>query len=137
MKTKQDVLRKNALKGIFGTLLLLFITTISYGFYEGSTAHIGNTNQMENVLFETCNCQNVELGIGAYGIQYSSEGISNEKIEFNLTYTEGSSIDGEAEKLHKKLSEEIVLFAQIDLITIHLSNGVSEEKITVKKGIIQ
>ena len=89
-------------------------------------------------LKDECDCKEVNQIIYAKGLQYSkNNGLTTEKIEYQLIDCSYLSITDQATKINNALLKEIEDFKEFDLITLEFLNGTNSEKVVIKNGTIQ
>lgn len=123
-------------------LIITFILTGVVGFVVGKTVFDSvktdseNTQKIQNILKENCNCESIEKSMYAKGVQYNNDqGFTTEKVDFTLTNCQYENLREEGERIAKRLNKEG--FATFNLITLDFISDEKQETITIKNGKIQ
>jgi hypothetical protein len=123
-------------------LIITFILTGFVGFVVGKTVFDSvktdseNTQKIQNILKENCNCESIEKSMYAKGVQYNNDqGFTTEKVDFTLTNCQYENLREEGERIAKRLNKEG--FATFNLITLDFISDEKQETITIKNGKIQ
>jgi hypothetical protein len=123
-------------------LIITFILTGVVGFVVGKTVFDSvktdseNTQKIQSILNENCNCESIEKSIYAKGVQYSNnQGFTTETVDFILTNCKYDTLNEEGERIAKILNKEG--FATFNLITLDFISDEKQETITIKNGKIQ
>lgn len=123
-------------------LIITFILSGVVGFVVGKTVFDSvktdseNTQKIQNILKENCNCESIEKSMYAKGVQYNNDqGFTTEKVDFTLTNCQYENLREEGERIAKRLNKES--FATFNLITLDFISDEKQETITIKNGKIQ
>lgn len=123
------------------SILLIFasvgIYKTGYSFGKNIGKEFKKDDLIKQVIEEQCNCKEVNQLIYAKGLQYSKEGLTTEKVEYQLIDCSYTSIKDQATKINEALLKEVEDFREFDLITLEFLNGTNKEKVVIKNGIIQ
>lgn len=126
-------------------LLIILVVFASVGIYKTGYSFGKNLgkefkkdNLIKQVLEEQCDCKEVNQLIYAKGLQYSKkEGLTTEKVEYQLIDCSYSLLKDETSKINKALHNEVEDFKDFDLITLEFINGTNKETVVIKNGVIQ
>ena len=123
-------------------ILLIFasvgIYKTGYSFGKNIGKEFKKDDLIKQVIAEQCDCKEVNQLIYAKGLQYSkSDGLTTEKVEYQLIDCSYTSIKDQAAKINEALLKEVEDFKEFDLITLEFLNGTNKEKVVIKNGIIQ
>lgn len=122
-------------------ILILFTTIIIgllIGYFVSTSIHGKNkADIILKTLKENCDCKEVNQLIYVKGLQYGADGISTEKIEYELIDCNYKNIKIESERLTEILSENIENFNNIDLIKLDFNTNNISENIAIKNGEVQ
>ncbi|OSY87079.1 hypothetical protein WH52_13540 [Tenacibaculum holothuriorum] len=119
----------------FWLILILAISIGSlFGYAVSSSIHGKNkSDAILKILRDNCNCKEVNQLIYVKGLQYGPDGITTEKVEYELI----DCINKNTSELTLLLAKEVDGFNKIDLVTLDfITNNVSN-KTTIKNGKIQ
>lgn len=135
---------KNVSKKTIALLIVLVLFT-SIGIYKTGYSlgkSIGKSfkidDQITAVLKEECDCKEVNQLIYAKGLQYSkNDGLTTEKIEYQLIDCSYTNLEEHSEKLNIALNERIKDFHDFDMVSLEFVNGNSKQTVVIKNGEIK
>ena len=139
MKTKKQIKTSTILKATLLGLGLIVAVPFCMGMYSGYKSHIGTNGDVVKTIKANCDCNDVNVGISAFGIQVNKEdGVSNESTRFELTGCKlQSSISDTATNLNSILVNTVEGYKDIDVVHLDFINDEITESILVKNGEIQ
>lgn len=95
-----------------------------------------DTVKIQTILENNCNCDTIEKGIHATGIQFSkSDGFSTEKVDFTLTNCEYNNLKEEGNRIAQLLQKEGM--SDYNLITLDFISNDKQETLNIRDGKIQ
>ena len=139
MKTKKQIKTSTIIKATLLGLGFLLAVPFCMGMYAGYDSHRDANGKVVKTLKANCDCDNINVGIAAFGIQVSKEdGISNESTTIELKECKfETSIINTATKLNAILVNTVDGYADIDVVHLDFINNELTESIVVKNGKIQ
>ncbi len=109
-----------------------------FGYSVGSVLKSNNRSEtILEVLKSASQCTEVNQIIYAKGVQFGKEGMSTEKGEYQLIGCEFQSVEEEAKRLHKILSDKVKNFQEVDLLELEFITNNQHKTIIIKNGKIQ
>ena len=128
---------KKSTKTIIRTILFLCLGGL-FGYSISSVAKSSHrSDSITQILKENCDCKEVNQVIYAKGIQFGPNGLSTEKVEYQLVDCKFKSVKIETERIQELLQSQVEGFENVDLLELEFVNGNSNEVVVIKKGIIQ
>lgn len=131
---------KKGIKYIGLLILGFFVGVFIMGAVNGAKAALNGdkSEAIKNVLIEHCDCESVNQFMYMKGIQYSTEdGITNEKVEYELTNCTYENLASETFRLNELLKKEVHDYEDVDFLKLEFVGAEKHETIIIKNGIIQ
>ena len=135
MKSKQNYLGKFKIPIII--VILLILTEFTTGFISGFTSAKEKSIAIIEVLENNCDCKEIKQSIYLKGIQFSKEGISKEKGEFQLIDCNFESLEVEVNRINEILNKEVKNFNEVDQLRLEFINSDVSQSVVIKNGVIQ
>jgi len=135
MKTAKKI-TKTILLLIVGLFVGVFIIGAVNGVKDALKAD--KSEAIRTTLLKHCDCESINSFIYAKGIQFSkTDGVSNEKAEYELLNCKYENLDQEVERINKLLKSEVEGYEDLDVLKLEYVGKEKHETITIKNGIVQ
>ena len=129
--------KKNITRTVIIALVLVAIAVMINGFLDGYQDATDRSDLISEVLEENCDCSEINQIIYAKGLQFGKDGMSTEKVEYQMIDCDYQSFEVEAIRINDVLNKKVKGFKDFDLLTIEMNNKINSETLTIKNGVIQ
>lgn len=138
MKTQKNSTGR-IIKIVLGGIVLSMAIPFCLGMYAGITSHTGTTGAIAETLKEHCNCEEINLDLSAYGLQFSHrDGLTGQKVAYTLKGCDNeNTVDTEAARLNKILNAEVEGYADLDVVQLLFVNEDNIEITEIINGKLQ